>query len=208
MKKLAIIGAGGHSKVVAEIAELTGWKNIAFYDDRWPDETRNGLYKILGTFNDYCKSYNDYDGVVIAIGNNSIRANLHSALVNLNAPLVSLIHPRATVSSRAIIGSGTVVMANAVINPDVLIGSNCIINSSSIIEHDCEIADHVHICPNSALAGNVKVHEKSWIGISSTIIQQVVIGREVFVGAGSTVIRDVPDNLKVVGTPAKKIVNC
>ncbi|HIF9347347.1 TPA: acetyltransferase [Photobacterium damselae] len=208
MKKLAIIGAGGHSKVIAEIAELTSWKNIAFYDDRWPDETQNGLYNILGTFNDYCQRYNDYDGVIIAIGNNDIRAKLHSVLVNLNAPLVSLIHPRATVSSRAKIGLGTVVMAHAVINPDVIIGSNCIINTSSVIEHDCEIDNHVHICPNVALAGNVKIREKSWIGISTTIIQQVVIGREVFVGAGSTVIRDVPDNLKVVGTPAKKIVNC
>lgn len=208
MKKLAIIGAGGHSKVVAEIAELTGWTNIAFYDDRWPDETHNGSYKILGTFNDYCKNCNDYDGVVIAIGNNSIRAKIYSALINLNVPLALLIHPRATVSSNAKVGLGTVIMANAVINADVFIGCNCIINTSSVIEHDCEIDNHVHICPNVALAGSVKIHEKSWIGISSTIIQQVVIGREVFVGAGSTVIRDVPDNLKVVGTPAKKIVNC
>ena len=33
MAKLAIIGASGHGKVLADIAELTGWEEIDFYDD-------------------------------------------------------------------------------------------------------------------------------------------------------------------------------
>ena len=33
MLRLAIIGAGGHGRVVAEIAESSGWKTIHFYED-------------------------------------------------------------------------------------------------------------------------------------------------------------------------------
>lgn len=36
-RALLIIGAGGHGKVVAEAALLSGeWQRIAFADDRWP----------------------------------------------------------------------------------------------------------------------------------------------------------------------------
>ena len=31
--RLAILGAGGHGKVVAEAAELIGWCDIVFFDD-------------------------------------------------------------------------------------------------------------------------------------------------------------------------------
>ena len=37
MKKIAILGASGHGKVVAEIAELNGFDEIIFFDDTWID---------------------------------------------------------------------------------------------------------------------------------------------------------------------------
>ena len=207
MNKLAIVGAGGHSKVVAEIAQLNGWTLLDFFDDRWPALTQFSDYTVVGNIQSLYKNHTDYDGVIIAIGNNEIREKVYLALINQEAIFISLIHPRAIISSRANIGNGTVIMANAVVNPDVIIGNNCIINSSSVIEHDCIISDHVHICPNSALAGEVVVNKNAWIGIGSTVIQQINIGENVFVGAGSTVIHDIPNELKVVGTPAREIMN-
>lgn len=207
MKKLAIVGAGGHSKVVAEIAQLNEWTSLDFFDDRWPTLTQFSDYIVVGNIQSLYKNIGDYDGVIIAIGNNEIRAKLYLALATQAANFISLIHPRAMISTRAKIGHGTVIMANVVINPDVVIGNNCIINSSSVIEHDCFISDHVHICPNVALAGEVRVDKKTWIGIGSTVIQQINIGKNVFVGAGTTVIHDIPNELKVVGTPAREITN-
>lgn len=207
MKKLAIVGAGGHSKVVAEIAQLNGWTSLDFFDDRWPTLTQFSDYTVVGNIQSLYQNLSDYDGVIIAIGNNEIRSKLYLDLMTQGAKFISLIHPRAMISSRTNIGNGTVIMANAVVNPDVIIGNNCIINSSSVVEHDCVVSDHVHICPNSALAGEVRVNKKAWIGIGSTVIQQINIGENVFVGAGSTVIRDIPNELKVVGSPAREITN-
>lgn len=36
MRKLAILGAGGHGKVVADTAECCGWEEVFFFDDAWP----------------------------------------------------------------------------------------------------------------------------------------------------------------------------
>ena len=49
--------------------------------------------------------------------------------------------------------------------------------------------------------------ELSFIGIGTTIIQGIKIGRNVTIGAGSVVIKDIPDNVMVVGNPAKILKN-
>jgi len=78
-----------------------------------------------------------------------------------------------------------------------------IINTRASIDHDCTIGNSVHIAPGSVLCGNVTVGEESFICAGATVIPNLVIGRNVTVGAGSTVIMDVPENLTVVGSPAK-----
>ena len=41
----------------------------------------------------------------------------------------------------------------------------------------------------------------------SIILPNIKIGKNVIVGAGSVVLKDIPDNLKVAGSPAKKLTN-
>ena len=43
MKRLLIIGASGHGKVVADIARLNGYQEIVFLDDN-PEVRRCGEY--------------------------------------------------------------------------------------------------------------------------------------------------------------------
>lgn len=43
---LAILGASGHGKVLADIAELTGWDKVVFFDDAWPEVQRNGAWEV------------------------------------------------------------------------------------------------------------------------------------------------------------------
>lgn len=92
----------------------------------------------------------------------------------------------------------------AVVNPNAKIGRGCIINTGAIVEHDCVIEDFVNICPGVSMGGHTRIGRKSFIGIGSTIIDDIKIGRESTVGAGAAVIRDVPDNIVVVGVPAKE----
>lgn len=205
MKRLAILGASGHGKVLAEIAELSGWCEIDFFDDSWPEKKALGPWEITGTTDCLLQSVTDFDGVIVAIGNNQIRSEKQTNLENAGFRLATLIHPAAVISKFSVIGDGSVVMANAVINPFAAIGKGCIINTASTVDHDCVLADCVHVSPGANLAGAVTVGIGSWIGIGASVKQLVEIGNNVVVGAGAAVTKNIEHNLTVAGVPAVAI---
>jgi sugar O-acyltransferase (sialic acid O-acetyltransferase NeuD family) len=205
MKKLAIFGASGHGKVVGDTAENVGWSDITFFDDAWPDVSVNGNWRVKGTFNNLLEDIEDYEGVIVAIGNNVIRLNKSNELIEHGANLVSIIHPAASISRFTRLGAGSVLFASTVVNTDVNIGIAAIINTSSSIDHDCVLGSGVHISPGVNLAGGVTIGDLSWIGIGACVRQYVDIGERVIVGAGAAVIDNVSNDLTVAGVPAISI---
>ena len=203
LQRLAIFGASGHGKVVADAASCAGWKDIVFYDDAWVS-ARNLLdWPVVGRLEHLLADAHQFDGVIIAIGNNIIRQDIASKLNEEKIALATIVHPAACLSRFATIGQGSVVFAGAVLNPDCLIGKNCIINTNATIEHDCVLEDGVHVSHNASLGGHVCIGELSWIGIGASVKQQIIIGKRVIVGAGSAVVSNVFDNATVVGVPAR-----
>lgn len=207
MKRLAILGASGHGKVVADAALLSGWDEVMFYDDAWPELKTNASWPIVGNTLTLMESSERIDGIIVAVGNNRIRQEKSQALRAAGLPLATVIHPSAIVSQFSSIGEGCFVAASAVIHVDSTIGDYSIINTAAIVEHDCCVGEACHISPGSALAGAVRVGHSSWIGINSCVRQLVNIANNVVVGAGSTVIKNVPSGTTVVGNPAKPLIN-
>lgn len=203
MNRLAILGASGHGKVVADIAECCGWCHIDFYDDAWPDVPLNDYWQVLGDTPSLVRRLNQYTGVIIAIGNNRIRAEKFELLMKLKAPIVSLIHPDSTVSRYTSIGAGSVIMAGVVVNVDTVIAEGVILNTCCSIDHDCSLGRFVHISPGAHLAGNVAVGDESWIGIGVSVRQSISIGTQVMVGGGAAVVSDLPDGVRAMGVPAR-----
>lgn len=141
MKKVIIIGAGGHSKVITDIVAKSADKVEGFFDNVRKEKSFLG-YPILSDGSDYMKYKDCY--FIIAIGNSKARERIFENMKNVK--WYTAIHPRASISSIDVsIGLGTVVMANAVINTGTVIGKHCIINSSSVVEHDNKIDDYVHV---------------------------------------------------------------
>ncbi|GGO85175.1 hypothetical protein GCM10011348_33120 [Marinobacterium nitratireducens] len=205
MKRLAILGASGHGKVVADLAELLGWLQVTFFDDAWPEHRENGPWPIAGPTESLILSVGAFDGVVVAIGDNRIRLQKQQQLAQEGAKLTSLIHPQASVSRYSAIGLGSVVMAGAVINVDATLGEACIINTGATVDHDCRLGDGVHLSPGAHLAGGVGVGNESWIGIGASVRQLITIGEGAVVGAGAAVVKDVPPRRTVVGVPARLV---
>ncbi|CAH6980898.1 Acetyltransferase [Vibrio chagasii] len=206
MKSCAILGASGHGKVIAEIAELNGYQNIVFFDDRWPSLKAVEHWSVSGDTSTLLSNVKEYDLTVVAIGHNATRCSKQRELSSAGANFDVLAHPSAVISNYANIGIGSVVMANAVVNPFSHIGMSCIVNTGSTVDHDCKLAEGVHISPGVNLAGGVEVGKNTWIGIGSQIKQLVVIGCDAVVGAGSTVINNVPNFKTVVGSPAHELI--
>ena len=203
MRRLAILGASGHGKVIADIAELCGWQEVCFFDDAWPGVVSNGHWDVVGNSDKLQSRLNEFDGVVVGIGNNRVRATKIAWLNSIEAPLISLVHPSAVLSRYAKIGAGSVVMAGVVVNVGTFIGSGAILNTGCSVDHDCILGNSVHISPGARLAGDVKVGDCSWIGIGAVVKQVTILGEGVVVGAGAAVVMDVPDDVLVTGVPAK-----
>ena len=205
MRKLAIYGAGGHGKVVADTACMLGWKEVVFFDEQWPKLQINSSWRVVGKFKNLIADLNSYEGIIVAIGNSNVRVEKSEELKLLKAKLVSLVHPMAFVSSKAIVGIGSVVLAGAMINIDAKVEEACIINTGATVDHDCIIARGVHVCPGANLSGGVHVGEFSWIGVGSCVRQGIKIGSNVMVGAGAVIVKNVPNGAKIIGIAASQL---
>ena len=201
---LAILGAGGHGRVVADCADAVGWQHIVFFDDR-PDAAFETPWSVAGSGEDLMAQASAFDAVVVAVGTNRMRLELLLALRSVGARLATLIHPRATVSSRSVIGPGSVVIAGAVVNIGARVGQGVIINTGATVDHDCVLEDGVHVAPGAHQAGGVRVGKESWIGVGAVVREYMSVGEGVFVGAGAVVVTPIEGGLKVVGNPARQI---
>ncbi len=205
MKRLALLGASGHGKVVADAALISGWDSVEFFDDAWPNRRMNGIWPVAGNSADLMARARDFDGVHVSIGDCEIRWKKHCELRTAGAMLVSVVHPAATVSRHATLGQGTVVMAGAVVNIDAAVGQACIINTGATVDHDCRIGDGVHIGPGAHLSGHVEIGQRTWVGVGAAVKQGLRIGDRVMVGAGAVIVHPVPDAQTVVGNPARPL---
>lgn len=201
--RLAILGASGHGKVVADAAELAGWNEVLFFDDAWPELTQNGPWSVAGDTDALLADVKGFDGVVVAIGSNSVRQVKQRELAAVGAKLTSIVHPAAVVSEYAVVGIGSVVFANSVINACAEVGEGCIVNTGAVVEHDCVLGDFAHVSPNAVMAGGVRVGSLAWLGGCASVRQLIEVGEGAVVGMGAVVTKDVPPGVTVVGNPAK-----
>lgn len=203
-KKVVIIGASGHGKVIADIVIKSGDELIGFLDDNVEIQDKEIFEKkkvidFVNNCEQIQKNNSEYF-FVVGIGNNHIRKDIFEKY-KLN--YYTAIHPNSILSNQIKIGKGTVIMANAVVNANAQIGENCIINTGAIVEHDNIISNHVHISPNATLCGTVKVGELTHIGASATIKNNITICNECIIGAGAVVVKDIEKMGTYIGVPSK-----
>ena len=192
-KKLAIIGAGQHGMVVGEIALLNGYKDIHFFDDK-VIEIKNYPFTIIGNLTKLKDSLKNYDAFFVAIGDNELRYKIVSSLRKEKVNIISLIHPKSTISKFSSIGIGTCVMANAVVNAGSLIKEGVIINTSASVDHDCLIEDFAHISPNCSVSGGVRIGKFTHLGTGTSVHPGIDIGNNVKSVIGSNVFKNILDD--------------
>ena len=203
---LLIIGAGGHGRVIADIAQQSGeWSQLAFLDEAVDLPDRIMDIPVLKTMGDSASLRTRYPDAVVAVGECSRRMQLIDEFSALGFRLPVIRHPAAIVSRYAEIGAGSQVLALSVINAGARTGTGCIINTAATVDHDCDLGDGVHISPGAHLAGGVRIARCTWIGIGASVRGRCQIGREVTVGAGAAVVSDIDDGQTVVGVPARQI---
>lgn len=205
-KKVVIIGASGHARVIADIVISSGDEIVGFLDDNM-DIQGSVIFEdkiVLGTTKEEdVEKYKD-NYFIIGIGSNRVRKLISEKYSNLK--WYTAIHPNAIIGSNIEIGEGTVLMAGTVINTGTKIGKHCIVNTCSSLDHDNILEDFVHISPGAHLAGTVKIMEGTWICAGVTVINNITIGSNNVIGAGATVIKNIEEeNCTYIGVPVKKL---
>lgn len=141
-KKLLILGAGGHGKVVREVAmsikdETTLYDSVDFLDDNFKEA--------IGKIEELEKWKDQYDEVFCGIGNNAVRQSLLKKAEQLGMDIPVLIHPTAYISPTACIEKGTIVEPKAIVNANSYVKAGCIISVGAIVDHDVVVEEFAHI---------------------------------------------------------------
>ncbi len=139
------------------------------------------------------------------------------------------IYAGTTIGNNLRTGSGISIKQDNIIGDDVQIGANVVLEFGNRIGNRVRIdalsflemvtiEDDVFVGPNVVFTvdphpmncpryldclGGVTLKRLARIGPNSTILPGVTIGENSLVGAGSVVTKDVPDNVVVVGSPAR-----
>ncbi len=201
---MILIGYSGHAFVVYGILHAAGKKVMGYCDVAEKDYNPFGL-QYFGTENSEAglAAIKEH-GYFIAVGDNQLRKKIYDSLAQNNSTLINAIHPSALIDPSASIATqGVMIAANATINPLASIATGAICNTGCIIEHECVVGEFAHIGPGAVLCGNVKIGDGTFVGANAVIRQGVTVGKNAMIGAGAVVVRDVPDNVTVVGVPAK-----
>ena len=196
---VAVVGGGGHGKVVVATLLAAGYEVAGILDD---DLAKQGT-RVLGV--PVLGPIALFPGLglktaVLGIGANRARQRVAATI---GAEWLALVHPAAWIDPSVEIGPGSVVFAGAVIQADAVIGRHAIINTGATVDHDCVVGDFAHVAPGVNLSGGVRVEEGAFLGIGSAAVPLATIGAWATVGAGAVVLGDVAAGTTVVGVPAR-----
>jgi UDP-perosamine 4-acetyltransferase len=201
-----ILGAGGHAKVLIDLARLVSMKILGITD---PATGIKELMDVPVLGGDEILDKFSPDEVVLinavgSAGRPDQRKKVFEKFKSRGYTFPVMIHPSAVIAEGVSLSEGVQVMAGVVIQTSVMIGENTLINTRSSIDHDSIVGKHVHLAPGVTLSGNVGIGDNVHVGTGSSVIQGIKIGSDSVIGAGSVVVHDVVTGTTVTGVPARE----
>lgn len=188
MKKIILVGAGGHAASCIDVIRLEKkFKIVGLVDNKKNvGESFMGL-KILGNDKDLQKLKKLANYAFVSVGQvsvNSIRKKIYLKLVRLGFKIPKILSPLSYISKSATIEDGSIVHHGVIVNALSKIGKNCIINSKSLIEHGVKIGDHSHVATCCVINGNTEIGAESFLGSNSVIRNNIKIKKKSFIKMG------------------------
>jgi len=182
------------------------WDEILFADDVIKEKEIMG--KKVFPFSEIEKNFSSENvEFVISLGEPFNRKMLHERVIKAGFNLCNPIDPNKDNIKYNNFGKGVVISKNVGISINVTIGDNTYVGTSATVGHDGTIGSNSFICGSSIIGGCCAIGENTFIGMNSTVKDHTNIGSNVIVAMGSCVFNDLPDNVKVIGNPAKVIPN-
>lgn len=186
MEKLLLVGAGGFGRVVLE--HVIDKYDCAFIDDGPEIGTMVGGVPVIGKIDELDKWYGEYKQLIVTIGNNKLRERIYEEAGSIGYTFPSIIHPSVYISPHAQLGSGTIILNNAVVQNGAKAGKGLIMNPGTELHHDSEVGEYVLIYTNSVVRSLAFVGDRAWIGSTATICTSATVPADGRVEDGEVVL--------------------
>ncbi|MCW8822329.1 MAG: acetyltransferase [Sulfurovum sp.] len=201
--KLYILGSSLYAEEIADYIISSGTHHLSGFIEGQDQEkcSRELLERPILWIDDISELDENCRGIC-AVGSPKRKKFIEQAQ-SKGLKFTTFAHPGAFISSSATLGTGSIVGAGSIIAVKTSIGAHTIINRGCLIGHHVTIGDYVTISPGANIAGKTVIGDGSYIAMGAIILDGITIGKNVVVGAGAVVTKDVPDNVQVVGLPAR-----
>jgi sugar O-acyltransferase (sialic acid O-acetyltransferase NeuD family) len=206
MKKVIVIGSGGHAKVVIDILqEMQDIEICGITSTSLKVGSYYFGYPIIGD-DAILTTYLDHNYfVAMGLGgyrNNNLREKVYNYAKKIGLTFINAIHPSAVISKTVKLGEAVVIFPGVVLNTDVEIGNNSIVATGSTIDHETKIGNNVLVSAGVTVGAYSKIEDNALLALASKVISGITIGRNAVVAAGAVVIKDVQNDETVFGIPA------
>ncbi|RYH70060.1 MAG: acetyltransferase [Alcaligenaceae bacterium] len=170
MKRLLIIGAGGHGRSVAGAVLLRkDYHLTAFLDDAPQSQQRVWDWPVWDPTAILPDCRDRVDAVVVALGNNKLREAMHLLVRAAGLALATVVHPSAFVSPRASVGEGSTLIAGAIVGTGASLAEGVIVNCGAVVDHDCRVEPFGHLGINAGMSGGAVLGHGAWMHAGTTI---------------------------------------
>jgi len=205
MQKLLILGTGNFALEIADIvSEIPEFELAGFVENMDRQKCNETIETASILWVEDINKFKDNYQALCALG--STRRNLFIEQVTAYGfRFATLVHSSAIISKRSSLEWGTIIGIGVIIASHSTIGKHVIVNRGATIGHHTEICDYTTIGPGANIAGSCCIKKSVYIGIGAVVSDHITIGSNSVIGAGAVVIEDVPDNVLVVGVPARII---
>ena len=202
MKKIAVIGAGGNARELAEILrDFHDYEVVGFLADRRAEHDS----PVLGDFS--WPAGNQVDAFAMGIGDpiakHRVAQHLCTRYPHIEWP--TIVHPSACVGSSVKLARGSIICVGAIATTNIEVGEFAQLNFGCTVGHDTQVGPACLINPGANISGGVQIGRSVLVGTGAQILQYLRVGDEARIGAGAVVLENVEPRATVVGIPARKI---
>jgi sugar O-acyltransferase (sialic acid O-acetyltransferase NeuD family) len=172
-RHVALVGAGGHAKVVADALARLGIP-VGFVVDAaaaaWIDAQRltsdeAALARLDPTTTPIVIGFGGVDPAAL---DRRLKLAMRYAAAGFALPAV--VHPAAILSAAARVADGAFVGPGAVVNAGARVGLAAIVNSAAVVEHDAVVGDGAHVAPRAAVLGGAHIGVAAMVGAGAVVL--------------------------------------